>query len=257
MKKFMNSLLITGLVVFNATTVFAAIPQDVTAIEQRESTLATLKAEQASVNYSNFLKNGGGELWVNLRLEGAQFNTNDPYKIKDAITQNYDIQTTLAVGNDGKSIEVGVYKPNAGIEYINNWEITVDSSVLTCDNDLTIKIPVLKDIPTVNTPKVTTDRQSITVKELEEGFILNLEGINGAYFNTGCLGGFIRKSIMRTSNIAVNPVPYCDGLNSNKVKLHIKSLNPVPSYRDVLEFRIEGEATNSPVPLLVSLPIIR
>ena len=257
MKKFMNSLLITGLVVFNATTVFAAIPQDVTAIEQRESTLATLKAEQASVNYSNFLKNGGGEVWVNLTLEGAQFNTNDPYKIKDAITQNYDIQTTLAVGNDGKSIEVGVYKPNAGIEYINNWEITIDSSVLTCDNDVTVKVPVLKDIPTVNTPKVITDRKSITVKELEEGFTITLEGINGAYFNTGCLGGFIRKSIMRTSNIAVNPVPYCDGLNSNKVKLHIKSLNPVPSYRDVLEFRIEGEATNSPVPLLVSLPIIR
>ena len=62
---------------------------------------------------------------------------------------------------------------------------------------------------------------------------------------------------MRTSNIAVNPLPYCDGLNSTKVKLHIKSLNPVPYYRDVLEFRIEGEATNSPVPLLVSLPIIR
>lgn len=257
MNKFMKSLLITGIVASNATAVLATTPQNVRVLEQRVATSATLKAEQASVNYSNFIKNGGGQLWVNLTLEGAQFNTNDPYKIKDAITQNYDIETTLAVGNDGKSIEVGVYKPNAGIEYINNWEITIDSSVLTCDNDVTIKIPVLKDMPTVNTPKVITDKQSITVKELEEGFILNIEGINGAYFNTGCLGGFIRKSIMRTSNIAVNPIPYCDGLNSTKVKLHIKSLNPVPYYRDVLEFRIEGEATNSPVPLLVSLPIIR
>ena len=257
MKKFMNSLLVTGLVVFNATTVFAAIPQDVTAIEQRETTLATLKAEQESVNYSNFLKNGGGELWVNLTLEGAQFNTNDPYKIKDAITQNYDIETTLAVGNDGKSIEVGVYKPNAGIEYINNWEITIDSSVLTCDNDVTIKIPVLKDMPTVNTPKVITDKQSITAKELEEGFIINLEGINGAFFNTRCNGDFIRQSIIRTSNIAVYPLAYCDGLDSTQVKLYIKALNGVPADSTKLEFRLEGEATNSPVPLLVSLPIIR
>ena len=62
---------------------------------------------------------------------------------------------------------------------------------------------------------------------------------------------------MRTSNISVDPLAYCDGLHSTKVKLRIKSLNPVPYYRDVLEFRIEGEATNSPVPLLVSLPIIR
>lgn len=175
MNKFMKSLLITGIVASNATAVLATTPQNVRVLEQRVATSATLKAEQASVNYSNFLKNGGGELWVNLTLEGAKFNTNDPYKIKDAITQNYDIKTTLAVGNDGKSIEVGVYKPNAGIEYINNWEITIDSSVLTCDNDLTIKIPVLKDVPTVNTPKVITDRKSITVKELEEGFTINLK----------------------------------------------------------------------------------
>ena len=60
MNKFMKSLLITGIVASNATAVLATTPQNVRVLEQRVATSATLKAEQASVNYSNFLKNGGG-----------------------------------------------------------------------------------------------------------------------------------------------------------------------------------------------------
>lgn len=191
MNKFMKSLLITGIVASNATAVLATTPQNVEALEQRVSALATLEADVDIVDYSKFLENGSGEVWVKLTLNGAQFNTKDPYEIKDAITQNYDIETSLTVGNNGKSIEFGVYAPNAGIEYISNWEIIIDSSVLTCDNDVTVKIPVRKDMATINTPKIVINTKSITVKELEEGVTLTLEGIDGAFFNTRCNGGYI------------------------------------------------------------------
>ncbi|MDO4926591.1 MAG: hypothetical protein Q3980_13160 [Turicibacter sp.] len=55
-----------------------------------------------------------------MTLEGASFNTTDPYEIKNAISQNYDIQTSLLVSLDRKTIEFGVYAPNANIEYLDN-----------------------------------------------------------------------------------------------------------------------------------------
>ena len=80
-----------------------------------------------------------------MTLEGASFNTTDPYEIKNAISQNYDIQTSLLISLDRKTIEFGVYAPNANIEYLDNWEITIKSSVLRSDQDATIKIPVSHD----------------------------------------------------------------------------------------------------------------
>lgn len=38
---------------------------------------------------------------------------------------------------------------------------------------------------------------------------------------------------------------------------NIRALNGVSIYRDTLEFRIEGMATNSQVPLIVKIPIQR
>ena len=220
MKKIATSLVVSSIVLTSSTASFAAtIPQSVigavkntTSLERQITSNATLTADQSSVKYSKFLENGGGELWVKLTLNGAEFNTNDPYKIKESISQNYDIKTTLAVGND---------------------------------------------IIYTSTPKVKVDKTSITLDELKNGFDITLETTNGAMFNTRCSGGFIRQSIMRTSNIDIFPIAYCDGIESTKVKLHIRALNGVPSYKDELVFRIEGNASNSTVPLIVNLPIVR
>ena len=265
MKKIVKSLVVSSVIVASSTASFAAtIPQD--SITKLENTTTLVKqitsnvklySDQESVKYSKFIENGGGELWVKLTLDGAEFNTKDPYKIKNAISQNYDIKTSLAVGNDGKSIEFGVYEPNADIEYIENWEITIDSSVLTSDSNATVKIPVINDTMYSSTPKIITDKTSVTVEELENGFNITLEATNGALFNTRCSGGYLRQSMMRTSNIDIYPLAYCNGLYSTKVKFFIKALNGVPSSRDALEFRIEGDATNSTVPLIVKLPIVR
>ena len=108
--KIITSLLIAGVLAVNSSTVFAAtLPQNLNSLEQQISSKVTLKSDQASVDYTNFIKNGGGEQWVKLTLEGAKFNTNAPNKILKAITQNYDVKTSLLLGNDGKSIEFGVY----------------------------------------------------------------------------------------------------------------------------------------------------
>ncbi|MGL5329534.1 MAG: hypothetical protein ACRDD7_09710 [Peptostreptococcaceae bacterium] len=50
-------------------------------------------------------------------------------------------------------------------------------------------------------------------------------------------------------------LPYCDSISSNRIKFYIKATNGVPYYRDALEFRIEGDATNSNVPMMVKLDI--
>ena len=264
MNKFTKTLLITGVVAVSCSTVFAASPskgqvfaaQNSMSIERQISSQATLKSDQQSVDYSKFLENGGGELWVKLTLEGAEFNTKDPNKIKNAITQNYDIQTSLAVGNDGKSIEFGVYAPNASITYLENWEISINSSVLTSENNVKVSIPVNNDIELSKTPKVITNKTSVTVDELVNGFNITLEGINGAKFNTSCAANYVRQSIMQTSNIDVYAIPYCD-LTQTKMTFNIRALNGVSIYRDTLEFRIEGMATNSQVPLIVKIPIQR
>ncbi|RDY28175.1 hypothetical protein CHL78_006190 [Romboutsia weinsteinii] len=264
MNKIVKSLLVAGVLVANSSSVFAATApqnsvsmlQNTTSLENQITSNATLNSKQSHVKYSKFLENGGGELWIDLVLDGAKFNTGDPYEIKDAISQNYDIETSLAVGRDGKSIEFGVYEPNAGIEYIDNWVITIDSSVLTTDEDLTVKIPVVNDTGVSATPKVVTNKTSVKVEELEKGFDITLEGINGAKFNTACVGNYVRQSVMRTSNIDVYALPYCD-VSQTKVKLNLRAMNGVSYMRDALEFRIEGDATNSPVPLIVKIPIVR
>ncbi|AVD37204.1 hypothetical protein [Clostridioides difficile] len=258
-QKIITSLLITGVLATNTYPVFASQAiqtQNLTSIEQRISSNVLLKCDQSSINYTNFFKNGGGEQWVKLTLEGAKFNTNDPYEIKNAIKQNYDVQTTIAVGTDGKSIEFGVYEPNAGIEYLPNWEININSSVLTSDTDATIKIPVNYDIHTSATPKIITSKKSITLDELKNGFELDLEGIQGAQFNTDCVGNNVRLSLMHTANIPVMAMTYCD-LDTTHIGFIIKALNDIPSTATEFTFRIEGNATTSQVPLLVKLPIVK
>ncbi|HBF2805429.1 TPA: hypothetical protein ACVT6Z_001397 [Clostridioides difficile] len=257
--KIITSLLVTGVLVTNALPVFASTPiqtQNLTSIEQQASSNVFLKCDQSSINYTNFLKNGGGEQWVKLTLEGAQFNTKDPYEIKNAIKQNYDVQTTLTVGNDGKSIELGVYEPNAGIEYLPNWEITINSSVLTSNTDASVKIPVNYDMHTSDTPKVITSKNSVTLDELKNGFELDLDVIQGVQFNTDCLGNNVRLSLMNTANIPVMAITYCD-LDTTHIGFIVKALNDIPSTATEFTFRIEGNATTSQVPLLVKLPIVK
>lgn len=257
--KIINSLLLAGVIAVNSSTAFAStLPTNVNLVNEQSYSDVTLKSDQQSVDYTNFIKNGGGEQWVKLTLDGAKFNTNDPYEIKNAISQNYDITTSLLVGNDGKSIEFGVYEPNAGISYLPNWEITIDSSVLTSDTDATIKIPVNYDMNTSTTPKVITSKQSVTINELKNGFTLSLTSTGGAVFNTNCLGNNIRLSLMQTANIPVYALTYCD-LDLTNVSFFIKALNDIPDSATEFTFRLEQErnAVLSSVPLIVKIPIVR
>ncbi|WP_195428121.1 hypothetical protein [Clostridium sp. D46t1_190503_E9] len=257
--KIITSLLVAGVLAVNSSTVFAAtLPQNLNSLEQQISSKVTLKSDQASVDYTNFIKNDGGEQWVKLTLEGAKFNTNDPNKILKAITQNYDVKTTLLLGNDGKSIELGVFEPNAGIEYLDNWEITISSSVLTSDTDASIKIPVNYDMNTSTTPKVITSKKSVTVSELKNGFELPLTAIGGAVFNTDCIGNNVRISLMQTANIPVMAYTFCD-INLTNASFFIKALNDIPESATEFTFRLEQErnAVLSPVPLIVKIPIVR
>ncbi|CEO35084.1 hypothetical protein [Paraclostridium sordellii] len=252
-------LLVAGVLSISSTSVFAdAIPQTPISLEQKTSSKVALKSDQKSVNYSNFIKNGGGEQWVNLTLDGAEFNTSNPNEILKAITQNYDVKTTLSVSNDGKSIELGVYEPNAGIEYLDNWEITIKSSVLTSDTDASVKIPVNYDINTSTTPKVITSKQSVTIDELKNGFELPLTAIGGAVFNTDCIGNNVRLSLMQTANIPVTAYTFCD-LDLTNISFFVKALNDIPESATEFTFRLEQErnAVLSPVPLIVKIPIVR
>ena len=227
-------------------------------LEQSTLSTVTLKSDKSSVNYTDFSKNGGGEQWVKLTLEGAKFNTNDPNEILKAIKQNYDVKTTLLVGNDGQSIEFGVYEPNAGIKYLESWDITIDSSVLTTNEDAKIKIPVNYDMNTATTPKIVTSKKSVTIDELKKGFELPLELTGGAVFNTDCLGNNVRLGLMKTANIPVMAATFCD-ISLNKASFLIQALNDIPDNVNEFTFRLEQKdnAVLSPVPLIVKVPIVR
>ena len=261
-KRFLNLALVAGLVVSNVSLSFAdTLKTDVTLPNLeignvREVSNASIVSDKSSVNYSDFLKNGGGEQWVNLELKGAKITTKDPYKLAKAITQNYDVQTTLALPSHGTSFEFGVFAPNSGIEYIDNWEITIDSSVLDIDQDLTIKIPVVNDLGVAETPKIVASKTSVTKDELINGFDLTLETPANVRFNTSCTAYAPRVSIIKTANMDLEVLPYCNGISPNKIKFYIKAMNGVPSYIDTLEFRMEGDATNSNVPMMVKLDIV-
>lgn len=254
-RNLITTLMITGILAVNSATAFAAEPvSGMPVMEQQASQEAVLKSDQQSVLYTNFTKNGGGEQWVKLTLEGALFNTGDPNEIKRAISQNYDIQTTVAVCNDGKSIELGVFAPNAGIKYLPDWDIRIDASVLTSDSDMSVRIPVIDDVDPY-APNVITSKKSVSRNELEHGFDLDLQGVRGVQFNTSCLGNNVRLSIMNTANIPVMAITYCD-YDSTHMSFQVQALNPIPLYTNVFTFKIQGNAANAKEPITVSIPIV-
>ncbi|MGL5347697.1 MAG: leucine-rich repeat domain-containing protein [Peptostreptococcaceae bacterium] len=262
-KRFFSLVIAAGLVVTNvplssANEIEGNVKSPTLEISNEQKSGASLVSKQSSIKYSDFLKDGGGWQWVDLELKGAKITTKDPEVFDKAITQNYDVQTTFALPPHGTSFEFGVFAPNPGIEYIDNWEITIDSSVLDIDQDLTIKIPVENDIGTTVTPKIVANKKSVTKEELLNGFDLTLETINGAKFNTSCMAYGPRVSIIKTANLrALQVLPYCNDISSNRITFHIKAVNGIPSYSDTLEFRMEGDALiNSKVPLMVKLDIV-
>lgn len=249
------ALIVTNVSISSANGVNGNVEVPTLEVSSEQKSGASLVSKQSSVKYSDFLKDGGGWQWVNLELKGAKFTTKDYSKLGPAITQNYDVQTQLIAPSDGVNFEFGVYEPNPGIEYIDTWEITIDSSVLDIDHDLTVKIPVVNDLGVAETPKIIASRTSVTKDELLNGFDLTLETTAGARFNTSCTAYAPRVSIIKTANMYLEVLPYCDSISPYKIKFFIKASNGVPYYRDALEFRIEGDATNSNVPMMVKLDI--
>ncbi|MGL5329535.1 MAG: hypothetical protein ACRDD7_09715 [Peptostreptococcaceae bacterium] len=111
-KRFLSLMIAAGLVVSNVSLSSANVvgkeektpKSEVSSIAQKSG--ASLVSKQSSVKYSDFLKDGGGWQWVDLELKGAKITTKDPYKLSGAITQNYDVQTTLVGTSDGTNFEL-------------------------------------------------------------------------------------------------------------------------------------------------------
>lgn len=261
-KRFFSLAIAAGLIVTNvsissANGVNGNVEAPALEVSSEQKSEASLVCKQDSVKYSDFFKEGGGWQWVDLELKGAKFITKDYAKLGPAITQNYDVTTQLIAPSDGVNFEFGVYEPNPGIEYIDTWEITIDSSVLDIDQDLTVKIPVVNDTGATVTPKIIASKTSVTKDELINGFDLTLETTNGARFNTDCLAYAPRVSIIKTANLrSLQVLPYCNDISPTRITFHIKAVNEIPYYRDTFEFRMEGDAIrNSSIPLLVKLDI--
>lgn len=261
MKKSIKKLIAVGLC---AVTVLgtAIIPTQTAGASQINASSRTivqdLRAEVTSVTYSDMVK-GDGAIHFNVFLpEGVKLTTTDPYKFSNALTQNYDISISEGVHSNKQQFLINVNWSNPGIKYDGNWVFNIDGSVFTDGKSRNLTIPVINDLGQVGTPRITTNvDKGVTRQQLVNGFDIVMD-IENAKFNTVCFGNYIRVSMMNTSGIrGLYAVAYCDSLKANRVKMRVQAMNGVESWRTHFEFKIEGDATNSSVPITVRIPIIK
>ncbi|WP_297523013.1 hypothetical protein [uncultured Clostridium sp.] len=223
---------------------------------QNQGVVEDLNSSLKSVDYSQMIR---GEGSINLKVDlprGVKLTTTDPYKFSDAIKQNYDISISEGVHYSKEYFTINVNWANSGIEYVGEWVMNIDGSVFTDGKDRKLAIEVNNDLY-VGTPTITTNMTNgVTVQQLNQGFDLVMD-IDNAKFNTACFGGFIRVSMMNTSGLGIYPVVYCNALKPNQVKMRVQAMNGVESWRPEFEFKIQGDATDSAVPITVKIPIIR
>ncbi|MGL4847613.1 MAG: hypothetical protein ACRC28_01615 [Clostridium sp.] len=224
--------------------------------QERQVFLQDLKPNVTSVKYSDMVSGDGAvHLKVNLP-QGVKLTTTDPYKFSDALTQNYDISISEGVHYSKDYFIINVNWANSGIKYLGDWVINVDGSMFTDGKARKLNIEVNNNL-FVGTPKITTNvDKGVTVNQLKNGFDLEMN-LQNAEFNTVCFGNYIRLSMIKSSGLDIYPVAYCDSLGRTRVKMRVQAMNGVESWRTHFEFKIEGEATNSPVPITVRIPIIR
>ena len=254
MKKMMKKAIALGLCAM--TMGGTVIPVMAAQISVRQS-VGTIIPSQTIVTYSA-LVSGDGAVNIDFDLQGVKLTTSDPYKFSDNLTQNYDICISEGTALDKGSFTINVNWSNPGVQYLGDWVININGSMFTDGKDREIVIKVLNDLGQVGAPKIKTNvDQGVTRKQLTQGFDLEME-ITGAKFNTTCFGNYIRMSMMNSCGIrGLYPVAYCDSLRPNKVKLRVQAPNGVESWRTHFEFKIEGNATNSSVPITVRIPIIK
>lgn len=259
MKKNIRKFIAIGLVAMSigATTVNAAVIQDVTSITAEQNVgMKGITPNITTINYSDLVK-GNGAVNIKFDLNDVTLTTTSPYVFSDALTQNYDISISEGVHYSKTYFSINVNWANSGIEYNGDWVINIDGSVFSDGADRTITIKVVNDLAAVGTPKIATNVENgVTVQQLTQGFDLVMN-IENAKFNTTCFGNYIRLSMINTSGMSIYPVAYCDGLRPEQVKMRVQAMNGVESWRTHFEFTIQGDATNSPVPITVRIPIIR
>ncbi|MGL4654898.1 MAG: hypothetical protein ACRCWM_03280 [Sarcina sp.] len=261
MKKSIKKLIAVSLcamAIAGTTTVMpsqVAMAQTITGMERQEA-LQDLRPDVTSVKYSDMVA-GDGAVYLKVQLpQGVKLTTTDPYKFSDALTQNYDVSISEGVHYSKDYFTINVNWANAGIEYLGDWVIKIDGSMFTDGNARELNIGVNNNL-FVGTPKITTNVDNgVTVNQLKYGFDLEMN-LQNAEFNTACFGNYIRLSMIKSSGLSIYPVAYCDSLGRTRVKMRVQAMNGVESWRTHFEFKIEGDATNSPVPITVRIPIIK
>lgn len=211
---------------------------------------ASITTNRSKIKFSEFLNTG--YLWVDMKLNGAKFTSNDPNEIRDAISTNYDIDLTLALKNNA-NIELGHYDRSPQLRYNGPWKITIDKSVLSVPYDLTTTLQVENDsnatAATVSTVK------TLTAKELADGVVIRLDIRNGN-FNIQERGELIARSIRNSTNLMLQQVGtscYCQSPKSVYVKL--KSYEPTDER--TFSFVLDETTTNTGEPIRVSIGIVQ
>lgn len=222
-----------------------------------QQSVGTVTPSKTVVTYSDLVE-GDGMVNIDFDLKGVKLTTTNPSTFSKSVKQNYDICFSASPGYNGDKFNINVNWSNPGIMYNGDWVIDVKGDVFSDGKDRRFVIQVMNDLGQVGAPKITTNvDKGITRKQLTEGFDLEME-ITGAQFNTACLGNYIRVSMMQSSGIrGLNPMAYCNALKPNKVKFSVQAPNGVESWRTHFEFKLEGNATNSSVPISVRIPIIK
>ncbi|MGL4738932.1 MAG: hypothetical protein ACRCW2_15875 [Cellulosilyticaceae bacterium] len=254
MKKMTKKVMALGLCIVSMGGTVVPVMAAPTSVQQ---SIGTVIPSKTMVTYSALVA-GDGAVNINFDLQGVKLTTSDPYKFSDNLTQNYDICISEGTSYTKDSFSINVNWSNPGVEYVGDWVININGSMFTDGQDRQIVIKVLNDLGQVGAPKIKTNvDQGVTRQQLTQGFDLEME-MTGAKFNTTCFGNYIRQSMMNSCGIrGLYPVAYCNALQPNKVKLRVQAPNGVESWRTHFEFKIEGNATNSPVPITVRIPIIK
>ncbi|PKF49378.1 hypothetical protein AT251_19305 [Enterovibrio nigricans] len=164
-------------------------------------TMPTLTANMEKIPYS-YLVYGGQ---IEIKLEGAKFNTSDINVLRNAVSVSSENRLVpyRATSNSVRFRVSGDFDLRA----LNFVDFTVDSSVLTIPQDLTLTLPVDQDIAAPDTPHEEANK----VAQLKDASVKATDFLSGSgkvftinlkegQFLPGCADP-IAHSIIKTSNV--------------------------------------------------------
>lgn len=163
--------------------------------------MPTLTANMESVPYSHLLY--GFQLYID--VNGANFNTSDINRIRNATTLSVPNRVTpYKVTNNNVRYRISGEPDLRAINFIT---VTVDQSVLSVPQSLSLTIPVFHDIAPPDTPHEDANTvASLTVNSVNATDFLDGSGsvftikLEEGEFPLGC-SDIIAHSIMESSNI--------------------------------------------------------